>query len=194
MIAPFLNGPLDAVQQNMADGIVDWVRGTFFAKLGGVAMALITGAFAQHLPFVAQWTQWQRALLVAGLALFAFYISSQLLVILQAVMERARREITPDAPPIPISLQREIGDWHRQMFGPTPPWRPYVKAVEEIGELGREVNLDNVPRAAEELGDVVIALYATANRLGIDFETAVAARWAEVQQRSPERAREEHRG
>lgn len=99
------------------------------------------------------------------------------------------------APVTLATMQAQVHAWHLQHFGPdVPPWRPFVKTVEELGEVGRALNLLLHNDMADEMGDVMIALMATASRAGIDLSAALDARWQAVQARDHDRVTEAHRG
>lgn len=84
--------------------------------------------------------------------------------------------------------------WHMRHFGSAvPAWKPYVKTVEELGEVGRALNLEDVEGVAREIGDVVIAISVVAGKFGIDLGEAVTQRWDEILKRPHERVTEQYR-
>lgn len=91
-------------------------------------------------------------------------------------------------------LQREVDEWlHRR----GTYWRPlsqYVRLVEEVGELGRELNhrFGDKPRMSkdrpgsmqEELGDILFILLLLANSLEVDLDAALASVLAKYEARA----------
>lgn len=53
----------------------------------------------------------------------------------------------------------------------------FIKLVEEVGELGKEINRDGKRANLEgECADVALSLYALCNKLGIDLDQAIRAK------------------
>ncbi len=76
-----------------------------------------------------------------------------------------------------MSLQAEVGEWHRSYFGPAPiNDRLYKKFREESQEW-----LDGP--TAEESADVLIVLCAWADRNGFDLEAVAREKLAKVRGR-----------
>jgi NTP pyrophosphatase (non-canonical NTP hydrolase) len=81
------------------------------------------------------------------------------------------------------ALQREVDQWLRLHGNYWQPLSQYVRLVEEVGELGRELNhrYGDKPRAAkdkpgsveDELGDILFVLLLLSNSLEIDLEAAL---------------------
>ena len=81
-------------------------------------------------------------------------------------------------------VQRDVDGWIRRRGGYWSDLSQYVRLVEEVGELGRELNhrLGDKPRGAkdapgsvtDELGDVFFIVLLLANSLGVDLERALA--------------------
>ena len=79
-------------------------------------------------------------------------------------------------------LQRFIDEWVRERGGYWSPLSQYVRLVEEVGELGRELNhrygdkprLDkDSPRSlADELADILFIVVLLANDLDIQLDAA----------------------
>lgn len=85
-------------------------------------------------------------------------------------------------------LQQEVGDWHRRVYPDAATSAIAMKLAEETGEVCRAVDRmiyqgGWADQLAEEAGDVVIALTALCERLGVDLDAAVTSRWSEVRQR-----------
>lgn len=82
-------------------------------------------------------------------------------------------------------VQRDVDAWIRRHGGYWSDLSQYVRLVEEVGELGRELNhrLGDKPRGAkdvpgsvtDELGDVFFIVLLLANSLAIDLDQALAA-------------------
>lgn len=61
---------------------------------------------------------------------------------------------------------------------PTPKAQ-FIKLVEEVGEIGKELNREktiNVVKMAGELADTALALYNLADKFSIDLDRAIAAK------------------
>lgn len=81
------------------------------------------------------------------------------------------------------ALQRELDTWLRGRGGYWQPLSQYVRLVEEVGELGRELNhrFGDKPRAGkdapgslqEELGDILFIVLLLANSLEVDLAAAL---------------------
>lgn len=81
------------------------------------------------------------------------------------------------------ALQREVDAWLRRRGAYWQPLSQYVRLVEEVGELGRELNhrFGDKPRAAkdspgsldEELGDILFIVLLLANNLEVDLSMAL---------------------
>ena len=91
---------------------------------------------------------------------------------------------TPDARrPTIGQAQRLVDAWIREHGGYWSDLSQYVRLVEEVGELGRELNhrLGEKPRQdkdrpgslTDELGDVFFIVLLLANSLGIDLDQAL---------------------
>lgn len=85
-------------------------------------------------------------------------------------------------------LQREVGDWHREVYANATLAMIGLKLGEEAGEVCGAVDRMIYQggwrdQLADEMGDVVIMLAALCARLGIDFDHAVSYRWEEVRHR-----------
>ena len=93
---------------------------------------------------------------------------------------------TPAAPhPSITQAQGQVDAWIREHGGYWSDLSQYVRLVEEVGELGRELNhrLGDKPRrdkdlpgsVMDELGDVFFIVILLANYLGIDLDRALTA-------------------
>ena len=79
-------------------------------------------------------------------------------------------------------LQRFIDEWVRRHGGYWSPLSQYVRLVEEVGELGRELNhrygdkprlaKDHRQPIAEELADILFIVLLLANDLDVELEPA----------------------
>jgi NTP pyrophosphatase (non-canonical NTP hydrolase) len=79
-------------------------------------------------------------------------------------------------------LQREADGWIHSHGGYWSPLSQFVRLVEEVGELGRELNhrFGDKPRRAkdragslpDELGDILFIVALLANSLEIDLDAA----------------------
>jgi NTP pyrophosphatase (non-canonical NTP hydrolase) len=50
----------------------------------------------------------------------------------------------------------------------------FIKLTEEVGELAKEVNRNNLNKARLEAADVALALYNLARKMGFDLDDAIA--------------------
>jgi|SRR5919202_1333539 NTP pyrophosphatase (non-canonical NTP hydrolase) len=79
-------------------------------------------------------------------------------------------------------LQQFVDQWVSQRGGYWTPLSQYVRLVEEVGELGRELNhrygdkprlaKDKPQSVADELADILFIVVLLANDLGVQLETA----------------------
>ena len=79
-------------------------------------------------------------------------------------------------------LQQFVDEWVRKGGGYWAPLSQYVRLVEEVGELGRELNhlygdkprlaKDKPQSLADELGDILFIVVLLANDLGVQLEAA----------------------
>ncbi len=91
-------------------------------------------------------------------------------------------------------IQRTVDRWLRQRGGYWSPLSQYARLVEEVGELGRELNhrFGDKPRAgkdrrsaiADELGDVFFIVVALANDLKVDLDDALRRTLKKYERRS----------
>ena len=89
------------------------------------------------------------------------------------------RKVPADLP----AMQAFIDAWIKRRGDYWSPLSQYARLAEEVGELGRELNLQfgDKPRAskdatgstADELGDVLFIVILLANYLGIDLASAL---------------------
>ena len=88
-----------------------------------------------------------------------------------------------------MSIQSDIGIWHRATFGEGDLWHRIIdKMREEFGEF-----LDDCGEPSE-LADIVICCYAYADRLGWDLDTEVRSKFVEVEKRTNQVERDAARG
>ncbi len=101
-----------------------------------------------------------------------------------------------EGPAVPAdlpALQQFLDAWIKQRGRYWSPLSQYARLAEEVGELGRELNLEfgDKPRAAkdaggsvtDELGDVLFIVVLLANDLGIDLVEALGATLEKYEQR-----------
>lgn len=79
--------------------------------------------------------------------------------------------------------QQEVDEWLRRRGRYWQPLSQFVRLVEEVGELGRELNhrFGDKPRTpkdepgslSEELGDILFIVLLLANSLEVDLEAAL---------------------
>lgn len=76
--------------------------------------------------------------------------------------------------------QQSISQWADETFGGAGSnARVAARANEEMAELLRALTADDShPKAAEEVGDIVIILYRLATRLGVDLATEIDRKMA----------------
>jgi len=94
------------------------------------------------------------------------------------------------------ALQREVDAWLRGRGSYWQPLSQYIRLVEEVGELGRELNhrFGDKPRAAkdapgslpEELGDILFIVLLLANTLEVDLAAALTTVLAKYEARAGE--------
>lgn len=92
------------------------------------------------------------------------------------------------------ALQREVDAWLRRRGSYWQPLSQYIRLVEEVGELGRELNhrFGDKPRRAkdepgsvpEELGDILFIVLLLANSLEVDLAAALNSVLAKYEARS----------
>ena len=90
--------------------------------------------------------------------------------------------------------QRQTDEWIRRGGSYWSPLSQYTRLVEEVGELGRELNhrygdkprqaKDPVGSVSAELGDVAFVLLLLANGLGVDLQEALKQTIAKYDARS----------
>lgn len=90
--------------------------------------------------------------------------------------------------------QQEVDEWLRRRGRYWQPLSQFVRLVEEVGELGRELNhrFGDKPRtpkdepgsASEELGDILFIVLLLANTLEVDLEAALMSVLAKYEARS----------
>jgi NTP pyrophosphatase (non-canonical NTP hydrolase) len=90
--------------------------------------------------------------------------------------------------------QQEVDQWLRRRGTYWQPLSQYVRLVEEVGELGRELNhrFGDKPRTpkdepgsvSEELGDILFIVLLLANTLEVDLEAALVSVLAKYDARS----------
>ena len=81
--------------------------------------------------------------------------------------------------------QQEVDEWLRRRGRYWQPLSQFVRLVEEVGELGRELNhrFGDKPRTpkdepgslSEELGDILFIVLLLANSLEVDLEAALTS-------------------
>ena len=91
-----------------------------------------------------------------------------------------------------MTPQTKVGEWHRATFDPCPLSWVGLKLAAETGEVAQAIlTLEGEPRREgrtyedlrTEAADVLIVLYAIADRAGFDLGQAFWERFAEVSQR-----------
>ncbi len=90
--------------------------------------------------------------------------------------------------------QQEVDQWLRRRGSYWQPLSQYVRLVEEVGELGRELNhrYGDKPRGskdepgslADELGDILFIVLLLANRLDVDLAAALVSVLSKYETRS----------
>ena len=86
-----------------------------------------------------------------------------------------------------MSLQKQVGAWHRETFGPYGVGierRIAKKILEEAAELYVAVSGGSRTAALEEIGDVGIALSALTEALGAELNAETRIRFEEVKRRT----------
>ncbi|MGI8792387.1 MAG: MazG nucleotide pyrophosphohydrolase domain-containing protein [Acidimicrobiales bacterium] len=96
-------------------------------------------------------------------------------------------------------LQSEVAAWQRDLWpNYTDPARKALKFTEEAGEVAGAVikmegGFKDIDDLRGELGDAVISLVALADAVGVDLETTIADRWAQVRARTYGQSRQDGR-
>jgi NTP pyrophosphatase (non-canonical NTP hydrolase) len=90
--------------------------------------------------------------------------------------------------------QQEVDEWLRRRGKYWQPLSQFVRLVEEVGELGRELNhrygdkprtrKDEPASVSEELGDILFIVLLLANTLEVDLEAALVSVLAKYEARS----------
>jgi NTP pyrophosphatase (non-canonical NTP hydrolase) len=99
-------------------------------------------------------------------------------------------------------LQAEVAPWVRRNFSPTSLVLTTLGLTEEAGECARAVLKDAqrirgtheewMAELEKELGDVLIKAADVADQAGLDLQTAIDKRWAEVSVRDWKADRQGH--
>ncbi len=89
--------------------------------------------------------------------------------------------------------QHEVDEWLRHRGRYWQPLSQFVRLVEEVGELGRELNhrfgdkprtpKDEPASVSEELGDILFIVLLLANTLEVDLEAALVSVLAKYEAR-----------
>ena len=93
--------------------------------------------------------------------------------------------------------QREVDMWIRAHGGYWEPLAQLARLTEEVGEVAREINHHYGPKRkkpteterdlADELGDLLYIVIATANTVGVDLDAALRASLAKYTARDAHR-------
>jgi NTP pyrophosphatase (non-canonical NTP hydrolase) len=93
--------------------------------------------------------------------------------------------------------QRAVDGWIRAHGGYWEPLAQLARLTEEVGEVAREMNHHYGPKRkkptepdsalADELGDLLYIVIATANTVGVDLDAALRASLAKYTTRDAER-------
>ncbi len=93
--------------------------------------------------------------------------------------------------------QQAVDAWIRAHGGYWEPLAQLARLTEEVGEVAREMNHHYGPKRkkptepdralADELGDLLYIVIATANTVGVDLDTALRASLAKYTARDAER-------
>lgn len=105
------------------------------------------------------------------------------------------------APPLTIlDAQAAVDAWIRAHGGYWEPLAQLARLTEEVGELAREINhvygpkrkkpTEAVRALADEMGDLLYIVIATANTVGVDLDAALRASLAKVTARDATRYRQ----
>jgi len=83
------------------------------------------------------------------------------------------------------AAQQAVDDWIRAHGGYWEPLAQLARLTEEVGEVAREINHHYGPKhkkatepdraLADELGDLLYIVIATANTVGVDLDAALRA-------------------
>lgn len=93
--------------------------------------------------------------------------------------------------------QRAVDDWIRAHGGYWEPLATLARLTEEVGEVAREFNHHYGPKRkkateteralADEMGDLLYIVIATANTAGVDLDAALRASLAKYTERDANR-------
>lgn len=91
------------------------------------------------------------------------------------------------------AAQRAVDDWIRAHGGYWEPLAQLARLTEEVGEVAREINHHYGPKRkkateseralADELGDLLYIVIATANTVGVDLDATLRASLAKYTER-----------
>ena len=105
-------------------------------------------------------------------------------------MAEGEASVPSDLPGVQAFLDR----WIRERGGYWSPLSQYARLAEEVGELGRELNLrfgdkplaikDEGGSITDELGDVLFIVVLLANHLGVNLHDALTETLQKYAQRS----------
>ena len=90
-------------------------------------------------------------------------------------------------------LQEQQAVWAARNFGDTPPHRPLLGALEELGELAhahlkdeqgiRGTSEHHTAKKKDAIGDIIVYLADYCTRQGFSLQEAIELTWSEVSQR-----------
>lgn len=58
------------------------------------------------------------------------------------------------------------------------------KTIEELGELAKAINKNDVPQQIDGIGDTVVTIICLSQQLGLDFEECLASAYDEIKDRT----------
>lgn len=98
-----------------------------------------------------------------------------------------------------VGAQRAVDEWIRARGGYWEPLAQLARLTEEVGEVARAINHRYGPKTkkpeeaeralADEMGDLLYIVIATANTVGVDLDAALRATLAKYTTRDAERWR-----
>jgi NTP pyrophosphatase (non-canonical NTP hydrolase) len=91
------------------------------------------------------------------------------------------------------TLQKEVTEWANRNFPNTPPYRPLLGLVEEVGELShahlkmeqgiRGTAQEHKIAKEDAIGDILVYLCHYCSLNGLDLDYCVTLAWGEVKKR-----------
>lgn len=82
-------------------------------------------------------------------------------------------------------ITQRIEKWaeDRNLIDGSDPKSQLLKTMEELGELAKAVNKNDVPEIVDGIGDVVVTLVIIAAQFELDFDLCIESAYKEIKDR-----------